>query len=63
MRSNPYSIQDFVTRALESSGALVEQKEYALLKHARCALIPDFNGRDMLLLAFDYEVAQENKDR
>lgn len=62
MKNNPYSVQDFVVRTLESFGALVEQKEYALIE----ALVPDtlaerFNGKNMLLLAFDYEVAQENE--
>lgn len=62
MQNNPYSIQDFVIRTLESFGALVEQKEYALAE----VLVPDvlaqrFNGKNMLLLAFDYEVAQENE--
>jgi len=61
MENNPYSIQDFVVRTLESFGALVEQKGYALVE----ALIPDclaekFNGKNLLDLAFDYEVAREN---
>lgn len=63
MENNVYSIQDFVVRTLESFGALIEQKGYALIE----ALVPDFlaekfNGRNLLNLAFDYEVARENRD-
>jgi hypothetical protein len=63
MMNNPYLIQNFVTRTLQHFGALVEQNEYALVQVLLPdALVPKFQGKDTLWLAFDYEVSQENKD-
>lgn len=62
MKNNPYSIQDFVVRTLESFGALTEQKEYALVEVLMTDMLAqNFNGKNMLLLAFDFEVAKEHE--
>jgi len=63
MQNSSYSVQGFVTRTLESYGAVVEQTGYALVE----VLLPDdlapsFNGKNFLRLAFDYEVAQETAE-
>lgn len=63
MWNSTYSVQNFVTRTLESHGAMVEQTGFALME----VLLPDeleemFDGRNFLRLAFDYEVAQETED-
>lgn len=62
MNSSSYSIQEFVTRVLESHGALVEQTGYALVEVILPdKLLPLFNGRSFLRLAFDYEVSRETE--
>jgi hypothetical protein len=53
---NPRS---FVTAYLERAGAVLEEAGYELLE----VLLPEglpFKDQEELLLAFDYEVAQEN---
>jgi len=51
------NLKSFVTSFLERSGGLVEEVGYALVQ----AVLPEHLGLgDSLLLAFDYEVAQEN---
>ena len=63
MWNSAYSIQNFVTRTLESHGAMVEQTGFALVE----VLLPEdlgeiFDGRSCVRWAFYYEVAQETED-
>lgn len=55
-----FSLEEFAAAFLERAGAVVEKAGYALLE----VLLPDELARhfnqDHLILAFDYEVAQEN---
>jgi hypothetical protein len=55
-------LHDFFYRYLLRSGALVEKPGYALLE----AMLPEeparLLGEEYLMAAFDYEVAQENKN-
>ncbi|AFV12278.1 hypothetical protein Tph_c20840 [Thermacetogenium phaeum DSM 12270] len=56
---NDSSVVDFVVAYLERVGAVVEQPGYALAEVLLPeSLVPVF-GREEMLLAFDYEVAQE----
>lgn len=55
------NLQNFATSVIEAMGGLVEPIEYALCE----AIIPEeykehFQGKTELLLAFDFEVAEEN---
>ncbi|HEY5560631.1 MAG TPA: hypothetical protein VIK72_02560 [Clostridiaceae bacterium] len=57
------NLQNFVTLVIEALGGIVEPIEYALCE----ALIPEeykylFQGKSELLLAFDFEVAEENPE-
>jgi len=56
-------LQNFVIEVIETIGGVVELLEYALCY----AMIPEeysytFNGKTEILLAFDFEVAQENSE-
>ncbi|XJZ27760.1 hypothetical protein ACF5W4_02610 [Bacillota bacterium Lsc_1132] len=56
-------LQQFVTEIIEEIGGIVEPLEYALMN----VLIPEpytsyFQNRSEMLLAFDFEVAQENPE-
>ena len=56
-------LQQFVTEIIEEIGGIVEPIEYALMN----VLIPEpytayFQNRSEMLLAFDFEVAQENPE-
>ncbi len=57
---NLFTVSQFVVSFLERCGSLVENKGYALWE----ALLPDelesVFGQDLLVLAFDYEIAEEN---
>lgn len=56
---NNYAVSDFVIAYLERAGAVVEKPDYALAEVLLPEpLVPVF-GREEMLLAFDYEVAQE----
>lgn len=55
------NLQSFVTSVIEAMGGLVEPLEYALCE----VIIPDeykeyFQGKTEMVLAFDFEVAEEN---
>jgi hypothetical protein len=57
------NLQYFATSVIETMGGIVEPIEYALCQ----VLIPEeyknaFNGKTELLLAFDFEVAEENPE-
>lgn len=56
-------LQQFVTEVIEAAGGLVIPVEYALCQ----VLVPEkykniFQGREELVLAFDFETAQENPE-
>lgn len=54
-------LQRFVTSVIEAMGGLVEPVEYALVQAmAPAGSVDLFQGREEVLLAFDYEVAEEN---